>query len=104
MRIPEVGDILLFTINETPRVERPLLVTHVAPPSLVTGELFFATDYDGNAEWARKHMFYKLLPGDKTRSVEVKGIAEGLTLGTWRWRSAPVDERSTMQKVREAIR
>lgn len=76
-----LGGIALFCISEDPLVVRPLLVT-VREGDLLWGELFLCPDKDRSAAWVSKFCF--TLPHSHLRSVEVKAVPQGTTIGTWR--------------------
>jgi hypothetical protein len=84
--IPEVGAFVLFCINESPEVWRPMLVVSTRGAE-ISGELFLDFELDKGSAWARR-LFYML---DKdSRAQWVSRAAAGRRLGNYRPLPAPI--------------
>lgn len=94
-REPEVGEILLFCIDEIGegrrKKYRPFLVVSVVDGDACAGEVFADPLLDSKTAWALK-LFYRL---DKdTRTQWVSGVLPGEGVGTWRFKDSLVESNS----------
>lgn len=99
-REPEVGDILLFCIDDAGihKKYRPFLVVSIVDGDSVSGEVFADPLLDAKTKWALR-LFNMLSVNSRTQWVA--GILPGDAVGTWKFREAPQQESRAPEKFKK---
>jgi hypothetical protein len=84
LRGPAVGDIVLFCLDDNPLELRPLLITRVSEPDLVSGTIFFHDEEDRHLRWVHAHA--KLTPAREQPTCWVPQALRGEGVGNWRFK------------------